>query len=261
MKEQDTGMSLLEIKNLYHTFSDGTHALRGVNFLVKKDDFLVISGKNGSGKTVMLRHLNGLYTPTSGKVLFQGKSVQTQIRTVRQNIGLVFQDADSQIVSQTLWDDVAFGPVNLKFSQEKIRQTVEKSLKSVGLWSLKDHSPHKLSGGEKRKLAIAGVLAMEPRIILLDEPFSNLDYPGIVEILKQILKLHQIGHTIICVTHEIEKILYHANRLIIMDKGIIIKDSTPEQGIDYLNQYNIFPPQIIEGKDKKEVLRQMTWLK
>lgn len=254
-------MSLLEVKNLHHKFRDGTEALKGISFSVEKGDFIVIAGANGSGKTVMLRHLNGLYKPNKGEVLFDGSSVQSQIRKVRQNIGLVFQDADSQIVSQTVWDDTAFGPVNLRLSKSETKERVIKSLKSVGLLHLKNHSPHKLSGGEKRKLAIAGILAMNPSIILLDEPFSNLDYKGIVDILKQIIELHKNGHTIICVTHEIEKILFHANRLIIMENGNIVEDGSPVESINKLHHYNIFPPLSIDGKNNLEIIKQMTWLK
>lgn len=254
-------MNLLEIKNLRHCFRDGTEALKGISFSVEKGDFLVIAGKNGSGKTVMLRHLNGLYTPTAGEVLFEGKIVQKQIRQVRQNIGLVFQDADSQIVSQTVWDDVSFGPVNLKLNKVEIEERVVNALNAVGLLGLKDHTPHKLSGGEKKKLAIAGILAMNPRIIILDEPFSNLDYPGIIDILEQIIKLHKNGHTIICVTHEIEKILYHANRLIIMEDGHIVQDSSPEKVIQYVHEYGISPPLFLNGKNNIDTLREMTWLK
>jgi energy-coupling factor transporter ATP-binding protein EcfA2 len=250
-------MNLLEVKNLKYKFRDGTRALKGISFSVNKGDFIVISGKNGSGKTVMLRHLNGLYTPGSGEVLFEGKSVQGQIRRVRQNIGLVFQDADSQIVSQTVWDDVCFGPNNLKLPEKIVKERANYALNAVGLFSLKDHSPHKLSGGEKRKLAIAGILAMNPRIILLDEPFSNLDYPGIKDVLNQIIELHKNGHTIICVSHEIEKVLYHANRFIIMENGYIVEDGLPEQVIESIHKYNIAPPQL----SKKNNLKQMTWLK
>lgn len=254
-------MSLLEVKNLQHKFRDGTDALKGVSFSVEEGDFIVIAGENGSGKTVMLRHLNGLYKPSSGEVLFEGRSVYTQIRKVRQSIGLVFQDADSQIVSQTVWDDVAFGPVNLKLSKAEIKERVTRVLITTGLLKLKDHSPHKLSGGEKRKLAIAGVLAMNPRIILLDEPFSNLDYQGIVDIIRQIIELHKKGHTIICVTHEIEKILFHANRLIIMENGLIVEDNLPVKSIEKLHKFNICPPLTVNGKNNLEILKQMTWLK
>jgi len=253
-------MKLLEIKNLECKFQDGTTALKGINFSVNKGDFIVIAGKNGSGKTVLLRHLNGLYTPTKGEILFKGVSLKKQIRKVRQNVGLVFQNADSQIVSQTVWDDTAFGPLNLHLSKDEIKRRVSESLKSVGMFNFKDHNPHKLSGGEKRKLAIAGILAMNTSIILLDEPFSNLDYPGIVDIINQIINLHKKGHTIICVTHEIEKILYHANRFIIMQDGYMRENSTPAEVLKNIHKYNIFPPLNPKGKDIKDQLSKMTWL-
>ncbi len=253
-------MKLLEIKNLECKFQDGTEALKNINFLVNKGDFIVIAGKNGSGKTVLLRHLNGLYSPTKGEILFKGISLKKQIRKVRQNVGLVFQNADSQIVSQTVWDDTAFGPINLNLSKDEIKIKVTESLNSVGMFAFKDHNPHKLSGGEKRKIAIAGVLAMDTSIILLDEPFSNLDYPGIVDILNQIINLHKKGHTIICVTHEIEKILYHANRFIIMQDGYMVEDSTPAEVLKNIHKYDIFPPLNPKEKNINNQLSKMTWL-
>jgi len=253
-------MKLLEIKNLECKFQDGTEALKDINFSVNKGDFIVIAGKNGSGKTVLLRHLNGLYTPTKGEIFFKGVSLKKQIRIVRQNVGLVFQNADSQIVSQTVWDDTAFGPVNLNLSKDEIKIKVTESLNSVGMLAFKDHNPHKLSGGEKRKIAIAGVLAMDTSIILLDEPFSNLDYPGIVDILNQIINLHKKGHTIICVTHEIEKILYHANRFIIMQDGYMVEDSTPAEVLKNIHKYDISPPLNPKEKNIKDQLSKMTWL-
>ncbi len=254
-------MSLLEVRGLKHRFSDGTEALKGVTFKVRRGDFIVLAGKNGSGKTVLIRHLNGLYTPSEGDVLFEGKPVQNQIRRVRQNIGMVFQDADSQIVSQTVWSDTAFGPENLKLSKSEIESRVSEALQAVGLINFKNQNPHNLSGGEKRKLAIAGILAMDPRIIILDEPFSNLDYPGIIDILKQIIKLHQKGHTIICVTHAIEKVLFHSNRLIIMDNGIIAEDTIPEKGIFLTHKYGITPPLEKEKREGAEIVGEMTWLR
>ncbi len=252
-------MSLLEVRNLKHKFRDGTEALRGVSFKVNSGDFIILAGKNGSGKTVLIRHLNGLYIPSEGEIFFEGKPIHKQIKWVRQNIGMVFQDADSQIVSQTVWNDTAFGPENLRLPKADIEKRVSNALLAVGMMELKDHSPHNLSGGEKRKLAIAGILAMDPRIIILDEPFTNLDYTGIIDILGQIVKLHKSGHTIICVTHEIEKVLYHSNRLIIMDRGLIAEDTLPEKGIFNTHKYGITPP--MEEREGIEIVRDMTWLK
>ncbi len=253
-------MKVLEIKNLECKFQDGTTALKNISFSVNKGDFIVIAGRNGSGKTVLLRHLNGLYIPTGGEILFKGVTLKKQIRKVRQNVGLVFQNADSQIVSQTVWNDTAFGPINLKLSKNEIKERVSESLKLVGMINLRDHNPHKLSGGEKRKLAIAGILAMDTSIILLDEPFSNLDYPGIIDTLTQIIKLHKKGHTIICVTHEIEKILYHANRFIIMEEGTIAEDGNPAEVLKNIHKYGIAPPLNPKVKNIKSLLNKMTWL-
>jgi biotin transport system ATP-binding protein len=174
---------------------------------------------------------------------------------------MVFQDADSQIVSQTVWGDVCFGPLNLGLGKEETEARARNALKSTGLFHLKDHTPHKLSGGEKRRLAIAGILAMDPSIIILDEPFSNLDYQGIIDIITQMQRLHNEGHTIICVTHELEKILKHATRFILMEDGRIAEDSSPAEGMVLAHKYGISPALVPEGKTAQEMLPDMTWVK
>jgi biotin transport system ATP-binding protein len=140
---------------------------------------------------------------------------------------MVFQDADSQIVGETVRDDVAFGPENLRLNRAEIDRRVDAALSATGLMHLADKRPHLLSGGEKRRLAIAGILAMQPRVIVFDEPFANLDYPGVRQVLDQILRLHRAGGTIIVATHDLEKVLAHADRLIFMRGGRIEGDGPP----------------------------------
>ena len=160
----------------------------------------------------------------------------------RQLIGMVFQDADSQIIGDTVYDDVSFGPENLRMQRTQIDQRVHQALSDVNLNGFEDRSPHNLSGGEKRRLAIAGVLAMSPRVLLMDEPFSNLDYPATCTVLSQVLKLHQAGHTIIITTHDLEKVIAHAQRLVVMEKGRVVKDGLPEEIVSGIEKYGIRLP-------------------
>ncbi|GBC62173.1 ABC transporter ATP-binding protein [Desulfonema ishimotonii] len=230
-------MNILEVRNLCHRFPDGTLAVAGADLCVAEGEFVILAGANGCGKTTLLRHLNGLLLPTGGSVAVDGVSVAANPRRARQMVGMVFQDADSQIVGETVYDDVAFGPENLGLTRPEIDRRVAGALEAVGLSCMEDQRPHLLSGGQKRRVAIAGILAMKSRVIVFDEPFSNLDYPGVRQVLRQILRLRETGHTIVLTTHDLEKVLAHADRLVVMQKGRIAKDGPPEaavRGIDVL---------------------------
>ncbi len=217
-------IKIIEINNLSHCFASGFRGLNNINLTVRTGELVVIAGENGSGKTTLLRHLNGLLQPTRGSVKIDGEEVSKNLTRSRQLVGMVFQNADSQIVGETVWDDVAFGPENLSLDRAEIDKRVNQALKTTQLLDFADKPPHLLSGGEKRRLSLAAVLAMNPRILVLDEPFSSLDYPGVKQVLKQILFLHKCGHTILMTTHDIEKIIAHAKRLIVMKEGQIALD-------------------------------------
>lgn len=249
-------MPILETRDLTHVFPDGTVAIQDISVKIDAGEFIVIAGANGSGKTVFARHLNGLLKPTRGQVLIDGEPIGKNIVEARRKVGLVFQDPDSQIVGQTVAEDVAFGPENLNLPVDQVQAIVRETLAAVGLSQLSNQSPHALSGGEKRKLAIAGILAMKPKIILLDEPFTGLDYPGIVQVLGQILRLHQMGHTILLITHELEKVLAHADRLVIFHQGKLVENGKPEEVIYRSECYGVRMP-LKNG----EPLASMTWLK
>jgi biotin transport system ATP-binding protein len=235
-------VSIISTSGLCYRFSDGTKALDDVSLSFSEGEFTVIAGANGSGKTTLLRHFNGLLLPESGTVSVGGTLVKDDPSAARRQVGMVFQDADSQIIGDTVYDDVAFGPENLRLSHEEIRQRVASSLADVNLVGREEKSPHNLSGGEKRRLAIAGVLAMAPRVLAMDEPFSNLDYPATCMILEHLLTLHKRGHTIIVTTHDLEKIISCAERLIVMENGRIVRDGKPEAVIEGIEQYGIRPP-------------------
>jgi biotin transport system ATP-binding protein len=238
--------NLIQVKNLTHIYSDNDsgkkYGIKNVSFSVSKGEFIILAGKNGSGKTTLLRHLNGLLFPTSGEIVISGTKIQKNIIEIRKKIGMVFQDADSQIVGETVFDEVCFGPENLKWKREIINQKVKSTLEILDLTQLAGRNPATLSGGEKRKLAIAGILAMEPEVILFDEPFSNLDYPSASNLLSLITRLNKKGITIIVATHDIEKVIDRAHRMIIMDDGHIKQDGIPSRLIKITEQYGIREP-------------------
>lgn len=248
-------MSILATQHLTHIFPNGKIAINDINLSIQDGEFVIIAGSNGSGKTVLIRHFNGLFLPTQGKIFLDGEPITKDLTSVRKKIGLIFQNSDSQIVGQTVAEDVAFGPENLNLSRKEVDDRVKESLEAVGLSAFAHQQPHTLSGGQKRKLAVAGVLAMKPKIIIFDEPFTGLDYPGVLQVLKQIVDLHKNGHTIILVTHELEKTLAHADRLIIMEKGHVVRDGKPSQLINEVELYGIRRPY---GENRR--VETMTWL-
>jgi biotin transport system ATP-binding protein len=235
-------MSCIEIRGLSHTFYNGFPGLNQIDLTVERGEFVVIAGRNGSGKTTFCRHLNGLLQPTSGTIRINGLQVEKHPAVARRKVGMVFQNADAQIVGETVYSDVAFGPENLKLPRSEIKHRVQQALEITGLTGKEERSPYSLSGGEKRKLAIAGILAMNPEILVFDEPFTNLDYPGSVQILRQIIALHQKQHTILLVTHELEKVVAHASRLVIFEKGRIAKEGDPAAVIKTVETFGIREP-------------------
>ncbi|HRI28652.1 MAG TPA: ABC transporter ATP-binding protein [Chitinophagales bacterium] len=241
---------------MVHRFANGVQAVKGVNWQIQKGEFIVLSGSNGSGKTVLVRHFNGLLQPTSGSVLLWGKPVSRQLLIARQTIGLVFQDAASQMVAQTVYEEVAFGPENLRLTASEINHRVTQALQTTGLTGLENRHPLELSGGQQRRLAIAGILAMQPAMIVLDEPFNGLDYEGVVQTLQQIVSLHQNGHTILVITHDLEKTLAHATRLAIMHQGQMVLDGTPQTVLPQAEKYGVKPPYHYHQRP----LNSITWL-
>ncbi len=233
---------MIQIQNLHHRYPDGTYALRGINLTISQGEFLLICGPNGSGKTTLLRMMSGLLKPSDGYILINGFDSAKDAYRVRQIVGMVFQDPDSQIVGETVREDVAFGPENLCLSQKEINERVGRAIEKMGLQGLSEKPCYLLSGGEKRRLAIAGVMAMKPEVILFDEPFSHLDYPGIQEVLKYMIQLHREGHTLIVTTHDVEKVICHVDRIAILQNGEIKASGSPENLVKELSRFGVRPP-------------------
>ncbi len=246
--------------DLTHQFANGTLGLDHISLTVWEGELVVISGRNGSGKTLLARHLNGLLEPTGGWIEVAGQPVAKDTICARQVVGLIFQDSDSQIIGETVSEDVAFGPRNLRLCQEEIDARVDRCINSVGLAPLRERPAHLLSGGEKRCLAIAGVLALDPRVVVFDEPFSNLDYPATRRVLEQIVNLNREGHTLIVITHDLDRILAHANRLILMESGRIVRDGSPADVIDDLEQFGVRKPAFGKRAGVSANIGKLTWL-
>ncbi len=234
--------TVIALENVSFTYPGGVRGIERISLSIHNGEFILLAGKNGSGKTTLIRHLNGLLRPDSGRVMVNGNPVDHHLTDTRKTVGMVFQDADSQIVGDTVFDEVAFGLENLKLPRAQINEKVFYALEMLGLTDLKERNPWALSGGEKRRLAIAGILVMDPSVIVFDEPFSNLDYPGALTVLSAIVKLNREGHTLIIATHDIETVIYHANRMIIMADGRIRKDGLPCDLLNRLEAYGVREP-------------------
>lgn len=240
-------MNIIEIRNLNHYFSDGTAGLLDINLSIEKGSFTVIAGRNGSGKTILLKHINALLKPDSGMVTVNGLDAWKEQTRVRQAAGFMFQDADNQIIGETVKKDIAFGPENIGLKKKQVKTRVKEMLKLTGLEKKADAFSYVLSAGEKRRLALAGVLALNPEILMLDEPFSSLDYPGEKKLLEKIINLNKEGITIILVTHDLFKVIAYTDRLIIMENSRIARNGLPHELIGELEQFGVRKP-VIPGK-------------
>lgn len=227
------------IKDLHYSYQKGTpyetEALKGINLEIDEGDFIGIIGHTGSGKSTLIQHLNGLILPAQGSVQvdeFISNDKKTKMRDLRRKVGLVFQYPEHQLFEETVEKDVGFGPANLEFSDKEIKKIVKKSLEAVQLdyKEIKDKSPFNISGGQKRRVAIAGIIAMKPKYLVLDEPTAGLDPLGREEILAQIKSLHKdYGMTVILVSHSMEDVARYANKLVVMHQGQIEMMGSPEE--------------------------------
>jgi energy-coupling factor transport system ATP-binding protein len=226
-------------------------ALKGVDITITKGEFVVILGHNGSGKSTLAKHLNCLLLPSSGAVYVKGMntSEEKHVWDIRQTVGMVFQNPDNQLVATVVEEDVAFGPENLGIKPDEIRNRVDNSLKSVGMYQFRQHAPHLLSGGQKQRVAIAGVLAMEPECIVLDEPTAMLDPVGRKEVISTIKKLNrEKGITVVHITHFMDEAV-EADRIIVMEAGHVVMDGSPADvfsRVEELKAIGLDVPQVTE---------------
>ena len=251
-------MSLINTTNLSFDYikrdEDGNvegiiRAVDDVNIEVKAGEFIAILGSNGSGKSTLAKHLNALLFPTEGSVWVDGKNTSdtSSVWDIRKSAGMIFQNPDNQIIGQVVEEDVGFGPENMGIPTEEIWQRVEESLKSVGMWEYRKSSPNRLSGGQKQRVSIAGVIAMHPKCIVMDEPTAMLDPNGRYEVIRAARALNEVENvTIILITHYMEEVIY-ADRVIVMDKGKVVMQGTPREvfsNINKLKELRLDVPQV-----------------
>ncbi len=228
----------IEVRDLSHTYSAGTpfqhDAVKHMSFSVEKGEFLGIIGHTGSGKSTLIQHLNGLLRPTSGEILLDGTNIWQDKKTTRESrfrVGLVFQYPEYQLFEETVYRDIAFGPTNMGLSKEEIDRRVRESARFAGLSEdLLEKSPFALSGGQKRRVAIAGVIAMEPEVLVLDEPSAGLDPQGREELLANIRAFHrERGTTVVLVSHSMEEIAKNVDRIVVLSDSHVLMSGSPRE--------------------------------
>ncbi len=235
----------IEVENLTHVYNDGTSmsrkALDNVSFKIDDGEFVAIIGHTGSGKSTLIQHLNALTKPTSGRVLLDGADInvdKSKLKQIRQKVGLVFQYPEYQLFEMTVFKDVCFGPENMGLSEEEVKKRAVRALNLVGLdESYYEKSPFELSGGQKRRAAIAGILAMGPKVLVLDEPTAGVDPKGRNEILGAINNMHnETGLTVILVSHSMEDVARLADRIIVLNNGKVALMGTPREVFSKVNE-------------------------
>jgi len=222
---------MLSIEDLHYTYEDGTPALNGIDLEIGAGDFVAILGSNGSGKSTLIRHLNGLLKPTLGRVMFRGRLVENvEDREVFSKIGIVFQDPDDQLFASTVEEDVAFGPTNMGLPPEEIKRRVHEALHMVNMQDFARKSVHALSHGQKKRICVAGILAMEPEVIILDEPTAGLDPMGVHSLMHLLEDLNKNkGITMIMATHVVDLVPLFMSKIAILSKGQVLRFGSPDE--------------------------------
>ncbi|MGP8022581.1 MAG: ATP-binding cassette domain-containing protein [Methanobacterium sp.] len=224
--------TIIETENMCYTYPDGTSALQDINIEIKKGERAAIIGSNGAGKSTLFLHFNGILKPTSGLIKIDGEPLNYKknglLRT-RQKVGIVFQNPDDQLFAPTVEEDVAFGPINLGIPIEEVDKRVKESLEMVGMSGLEKKPPHHLSGGQKKRVAIAGILAMKPEIMVMDEPTTGLDPQGAKQIMSLLFQLNRDDMSIIISSHDVEMITQFADKIFVLHEGEFIGQGSPEE--------------------------------
>ena len=242
--------NMLEVKNVTYTYPDGTEALSNVDFAVEKGKMVSLLGPNGAGKSTLFLHFNGILKPSSGKIFIDGTQLdysKEELSKARQKVGIVFQNPDDQLFAPTVEEDVAFGPRNMGLTLEEVDKRVKDALERVGMPGYEKKQPHNLSGGQKKRIAIAGILAMKPDLMVLDEPTSGLDPKGASRIMKLLYELNEEGMTIIISTHDVDLVPLYSDKVSILSNGQIMKTGTAEEvfeDIDLLRAADLRLPRI-----------------
>lgn len=245
---------MLKLEDLSFGFEKTKPILTDISLTIDEGSFTLITGPNGSGKSLLLKLIKGLLKPTSGAIFLDGSDVTLSPKKRLTSIGLVFQDAETQIVGQTVERDILFGLENLGLPLSVQQERLSAVVDLLDLTKQLKQRPRTLSGGEKRRLSIAGVLVMQPKLLIMDEPFANLDYPSVVQVLKTLLQLKNEGHTIILVSHEVEKILAYTDAVIILSEGKVIAQGAPSSVRPLFADNGVYVP-------LETPLEELTWLK
>ena len=223
---------MLEVKNIKYSYNKDYQALKGVSLKVEEGEMVALLGKNGAGKSTLFLHLNGIYEPDEGQVFIDGEELKYDKKSLlkfRQKVGIVFQNPDDQIFAPTVEEDVAFGPLNLDLPMEEVQKRVTESLARVGMSGFEKKAPHHLSGGQKKRVAIAGILAMKPKIMVLDEPTAGLDPQGVTDLSILLKELNDEGITVIISTHEVNLVPTYAKRVFVLVDGLLIAEGSPKE--------------------------------
>ncbi len=250
----------VEVKNVSFTYPNGFEALKNIDFTIEKNEFLAIIGQNGAGKSTLLKTITGLLKPTAGEIIINGHSTKDiSIAKLSTQLGFVLQNPDRQLFADTVYEEIAFGPKNLKLGEDDIAQRVEEAMALTGLTGFRDSFPPALSAGERAKVVIASVAAMRPDIIVLDEPTTGQDYRGCYQIMDIAKDFHAMGHTVVMVTHHMALVAEFAKRTIVFCGGRVLLDGATA-GVfgqpEVLAQSYIIPPQITQiGLQMREKLQ------
>ena len=243
---------ILEARDIRYRYPRGLEAISGISFHIRRKEKIALVGPNGAGKSTLLMMFNGMIRPDSGLMLFDNQPIgydSVSLRTLRKRVGFVLQNPDRQIIAPTVYQDVAFGPTNLGYSEKEVKASVTTALSHVGLEGFERRPPHHLSGGEKKRVAIAGVLAMDPDVLILDEPTSGLDPSGSEDIMELLDELNHEGKTIIISTHDVELAYPWADRAILILGGKILQEDIPEVAFgnpDYVRRAHLSLPTLLE---------------
>lgn len=244
--------TIIQTENMGFTYPDGTVALRDINIEIEEGERVAVVGSNGAGKSTLFAHFNGINKPTSGLVKIDETPIsyeKKELLQIRQKVGIVFQNPDDQLFAPTVIEDVAFGPMNLGLSDEEVDERVEEALEMVGMSGLGKKAPHHLSGGQKKRAAIAGILAMRPEIMVLDEPTTGLDPKGVEQVMEILYMLNREAMSIVIASHDVEMVTQFADKIFVLHDGEIIGQGPTEEIFnDYetLKRSHLRPPKSAE---------------